>query len=86
MAQCLQLTTISGQQVVTLDPATPPSSCALLAINGSEYAGLLRGFIDSKADADAILLAFLVLFAIVFGFRMIYKAVDVGDPVSDEKH
>jgi hypothetical protein len=86
MAQCLQLVSVSGQQVVALDPVTPPSSCALLAINGAEYAGLSRGFIDSKADAQTIMVAFLVLFAVVFGFRLMARALNVGDSVSDEKH
>jgi hypothetical protein len=86
MAQCLQLTSISGQQVVTLDPATPPASCGLLAINGTEYAQLSHGFIDNKEDAQAIAGAFLLLFVIIFSYRLIARALNVGDPVSDEKH
>jgi hypothetical protein len=86
MATCLKYQIISGSTAVVPDDATPISSCTLVALNASEYSQLSHGYIDNADDANAIVTAFVVLFAVVFGFKMIARALNVGDQVSDEKH
>lgn len=68
------------------DTATPLNSCQYITVNASEYSQLSHGYIDNPADAQLILGAFVVLFAIVFGFRQIARAMNVGDSYTDEKH
>lgn len=86
MASCLKIQTVNGTPFVVPDEATPVSSCTLIAVNGSEYAQLASGYINSVEDAEAIASAFILLFAVVWGFRKIAEVLNAGDSVSDEKH
>lgn len=98
MATCIKTQTIyafatssdstkTGYPVYVLDAATPLSSCNTLAISSAEYQDLQHGYITSRDDAEQIAGALILLFAIVFGYKVVRQAFDAGDsPLSDEKH
>ena len=90
MATCGQITASSGNTVtVTIigDGSTGDgATCPVVYLTGTDYAAMQVPKLDQQA-ATEILGAFLLLFAIVFSFRMLRKLIDEVDvPGGDEKH
>jgi len=63
------------------DPAITPTG-----ISGGSSGGSTMDLITNSADAETIAGAFLLLFAVAFGFKMIRQSIQVADLGSDEKH
>jgi len=91
MSRCILIgsTGLSPLYVDNSMPAdTPPANCAYVMMTGAEYAMLFNNDagIATREEADLILGAVLMLFAVVFAYRMLVKLLSAGDTGSDEKH
>lgn len=71
---------------LVVDSTTPLESCTMLVLDAGEYQSAFSTRITSQSDAEAIAGALALLLAVAFAWRMLRRALDVGEYYSDEKH